>query len=509
MRILVAIMLLLSLLLVPAGCGQTAEKDDDELFMEKYETPENLKQVPVKFVFPGTEPKNWNLVKKEIESRSADEVNAILDFKWVEMQQYIQEMSTLDASGEVIDAFCLGKPDSYLPDFVKLAREGKLKDITTLFPENAPSLFSKFSQAELDYAKADGKIYAVPSMEPTAYCTYLMVDDALHKKYNIPEITTLDHYEQYLKAIKENEPDLIPGTIANVVNTMNLFARAFDYVIVDDVQKLVYKWNDPDMKLMAWEQTPEFLQAVSKISSWQEKGYVKFHEADQTKITSFIYYGALYPPSEETTTMTFSTSGGDFTESNPLRVFYLYPEKKVQRDNSMGSFFFNGSFVFPSVSANTERALRYLDWVHRSKENYYLVMYGIEGTDYVLNSGFPTFPEGMDYNSRSYMYWDGYWAFNSLEYAPEMPDAYGSGLNSQKEFLDKYSMYAPHGAFYPNYKTIQEAADKRKAAFMKFEMQLSMGEINDVSLVSDFIGNMKELGSDNLVAEVQKQMKGK
>ncbi len=512
-RSILTISMILPLLLLPAGCasgsGGEKEKEEDESFMQKYEAPaEKLEHTSLKFYFPGTEPKSWPDVKAELEKRSADTVNASLDFKWIEFNQYINQMKTLEASGDVFDAFCLGKPDSFYPDFTALARESKLADITTLFPKNAQSLYSKYSQEELGYAKVNGKLYAVPSLYPAAYCTYLMVDDALYKKYNIPEITNLDQYEAYLKAVKDNNPDLFPGIIANGVDSMKLFARAFGYVILDEFQNLVYKWDDPKMTIKAWEQTPGFLEASNKIADWYSKGYLQdASNLDQSKVTSFVYYGELSPPSEEPQKMTFSTASGEVKESNPLKVFYLYPEKKVQRDNSMGTFFMNGSFAFPASSTNTARALRFLDWVQQTRDNYYLMLYGIENKDYVLNNGYPTIPDGQDFNNRSYMYWDGNWALRNAEYNPTLPkDAYGAGINTLTDFLGKYSEYAPHGAFYPDYGKLKDMAAQRSQAVQQFEFNLSQGKIKDPAEVTKFIGDMKQLGIDNLVAEIQMQL---
>jgi len=511
LRSMLTITMILPILLFPAGgaSGQDDDKGVDESFMQKYEAPaEKLEHTSLKFYFPGTEPKSWPDVKAELEKRSADTVNASLDFKWIEYGQYMNQMKTLDASGDVFDAFCLGKPDSYYPDFTALARESKLADITALFPENAQSLYSKYSKEELDFAKVDGKLYAVPSLYPAAFCTYLMVDDALYKKYKIPEITNLDQYEAYLKAVKNNNPDLVPGIIANGVNSMKLFARAFGYVILDEFQNLVYKWDDPKMTIKAWEQTPEFLEASNKIAGWYAKGYLQnVPYLDQPKVTSFVYYGELSPPQEETTEMKFTTSSGETTKSNPLRVFYLYPETKVQRDNSMGTFFMNGSFVFSASLVNTARALRFLDWVHQSRDNYYLMNYGIENKDYVLTDGYPRMPEGQNFNNRSYLYWDGWWAFRNTEYNPTLPkDAYGAGINTLTDFLDKYSEYAPHGAFYPDYGKLKDMATQRSQAVQQFEFKLSQGQIKDPGEVTKFIGDMKQLGIDNLVAEIQTQL---
>ncbi|HEX2944454.1 MAG TPA: hypothetical protein VHT96_00685 [Clostridia bacterium] len=511
-RSALAIVMILPLVLIPAGCasGSNSGKGEDEAFMQKYEaTVEKLEHTSLKFCFPGTEPKGWPDVKAELEKRTTDTVNASLDFKWIEFGQYMSKLKTLEASGDVYDAFCLAKPDSFYPDFTAIARESKLADITALFPENASSLYSKYSKEELEFAKVDGKLYAVPSLYPVAYCTYLMVDDALHKKYNIPDITNLDQYEAYLKAVKNNNPDLVPGIIANMVNSMKLFARAFDYVILDESQNLVYKWNDPKMTIKAWEQTPEFKEASNRLGGWYSKGYLQdAASVDQSKVTSFVFYGELSPPSEEPQKMTFNTASGEIKESNPLKVFYLYPEKKVQRDNSMGSFYMNGSFVFPASSTNTARALRFIDWAQQNRDNYYLMNYGIENKDYVLAEGYPSLPTGQDFNNRSYLYWDGNWAFRNAEYNLTLPkDAFGPGINTLIDFLDKYSGYAPHGAFYPDYGgTLKDIAAKRSQALQKFEFELAQGKIKDSGQVDKYISDMKELGTDNMVAEIQKQL---
>jgi hypothetical protein len=304
--------------------------------------------------------------------------------------------------------------------------------------------------------------------------------------------------------VKNNNPELIPGIIANGVDSMKLFARAFGYVILDGSQNLVYKWDDPKMTIKAWEQTPEFLEATSRITDWYAKGYLKGDpKLDLSKVTSFVYYGELTPPSREPQKITFSPG----LQSNPLRVFYLYPEKKVQRENSIGTFFMNGSFVFPASSANTARSLRFLDWVQQNRGNYYLMNYGIKNKDYVLTDDYPVLPSGQDFDNRSYLYWDGNWAFKNAEYYPALPkDAYGAGISTLTDFLDKYSKYAPHGAFYPDYTKLKDMAAERSRAIQEFEFNLSRGKIKDSGEVTNFIGDMKTLGVDNLTVEIQVQL---
>jgi putative aldouronate transport system substrate-binding protein len=507
-RIFILALIAIFMIMLPTSCARNSTDDEEEKFMKGNENPVfNVTQDAIIFYFPGTQPKSWPDVKRKIEEELSKTINVTLDFRWIDLQQYIQKMSVLDASDEQFDAFCFGKPEKNYPDFTKLAREGKLKDISKLINKYSPRLRQKYTEEELAYGKVDGKLYAVPSLYPHAYATYIMADDALAKKYNFTKITTYEEYDAYLKAISENEPGLVPGTIANSVDTLKLFARGSGYVTIDALQKLVYKWDDPKMKVFAWEKTPEFKETANYLIDWYNKGYIKT-ESDLAKVASFINYGDLTYLDNQTMKLTFNTQSGDIKETNSLRKYYLYPEKPVQRDNPVGTFFYNGSFAFPSSSTKTERALQFLDWVQQNRDNHFLMLYGIEGKDYVLDKeySFPILPDRMSFNDRTYMYWDGSWAFGNLEYMPEQIAGSESETKSVRQFLDKNSKYAPHNAFYPNYEMVQETANSRLNKFNEFEREISRGFLTDTSQIDKFIKELDDLGSDNLVTDVQAQL---
>jgi putative aldouronate transport system substrate-binding protein len=500
-----ALLLALFLSLTLTNCG--SEDRADEFLPDGTAAYKDLKPVSLSFCFPGAQPKGWPDVKAEIEKQTVSTLNAKLDFKWLEYQTYTQTIQTQSASENLYDAFICGQPQQYYPDFTKLAREGQIKDITDLFPNSAPELYQKYSKEELAYANVDGKLYAVPSLDPHAYCTYILANAELLKKFGIVSLETYEDYEKYLQMVKNDNTDLIPGTISNGVDTLKLFSRGSGYVIVDQVQMLVYKWDDPQMKVIPWERTPEFKTAVSYLVSWYKNGLLGANP-DAGKTSSFVYYGMLSPPSAEATRVTYNTSSGEIKQSDPMNIFYLFPDRTVQRDNPMGSFYFNGSFVFSAKSENTDRALMFLDWVQKSRSNYTLMMYGIENKDYVLKDGYPTLPEGGEFQDRSYMYWDGYWSFNNIEYMLGESASREDGAVNPKEFLDKNTKYPPHGAFYPNYTQLQQAADERARAFMDFEWRLNGGSVKDFTEIDAFIKELGEKGTDNIVEFVQKQLDG-
>lgn len=401
--------LVLALLLPFTFTSCSAEENEYEFLPEELTIYKDFEPVSLTFYFPGQMPKTWPEVKEEIEKQTSSTLNMKLDFKWLNTA-YCQTINELSASDDIFDAFVCSQPRQGYPNFTKLARDGQIKDISELFPKSAPELYQKFSQEELDYAKVDGKLYAVPSLYPQVYGAYIRVNAELTKKYGLEDIKTLDDYEKYLEAVKNDNAKLTPGTIYDDVDTLNLFSRGSGYVIADRDQKLVYKWDDPEMKIIPWEKTPEFKTSVSYIMSWYKKGYLTANPIFE-KTTSFVDYGILTPPNSDTTILTCMTKTGDILESEPLRTFHLFPDNKAQRDNPMGNYFVNGSYLFCSKSENTERALMFLEWAHKSGINNRLMKYGIENKDYVLADGYPSLPENSDVGNYIF---HGRWTFNNM-----------------------------------------------------------------------------------------------
>ncbi len=506
------LLIIFCLLLIPVGCASSSyDAEDDLSFMEQYEddpandaiAPASSERTSIKLLFPGYQPRNWNDVKDETEKRIRKTLNISLDFKWKEQFSYISEIKTLQASNQNFDAFVIAAPDESSPDFTKLARSGVLKDITDIFPESAPSLYKKYSNEELAYATIDSKLYAVPSLYTIAESPSIITIDSLLKKYKIDDITDFEQYEAFLKMIRENEPTAIPG-----IDTATFIASlpsVLGYVVADEQAMLVYKRDDPEMRLMAWEKTPEFYDTVNMYIGWFEKGYLKpaNNGEDYFKASSVLIGGYLAPPSKKAEKMTVSSTLGSTMEIGPVRLLRFYPDKKVQKSNPMGNYGVNGSFAFPKESKNTEMVLRFLEWVQHDRDNYNLVVNGIEKKDYVMNDGKPELPQGMNALSSSYMYWGGHWAFKNSEY-----ENAESKARSIMEYTQSHSEYPPHGVFYPEYGMLEQTAGQRAKGLLEFYGRLSWGQIKTADQVDKFIRDMEAYGTNELIAEVQSQLTG-
>jgi len=65
-----------------------------------------------------------------------------------------------------------------------------------------------------------------------------------------------------------------------------------------------------------------------------------------------------------------------------LREYYLSPDKPKYITAPS-----NEAYMIPAAAENPERAMRFMNWILKSKENYMFIIYGVEGKDYELDNG--------------------------------------------------------------------------------------------------------------------------
>lgn len=519
-RLFGLIILAVLLIAVISGCNNT-KQINEKLGDIKLDT---LKPVTLTFYFSNGLMSNKSDMRKvldEIEKRTK-QLNIKLDFKWFSLQDYAKKIKIVFASGDSVDAvndfktgiktvhtsgdssdastespdaFCYGS-DSGI-DFIEMARNGEIKDITDLMPKYAPNLYKKYIQwGSLAEGMVDGKLVALPSLYPLATSNLVVVRGDYLTKYNIPDIKTYDDYTNYLKTVKENEMNITPGCMSG--NIVELFARPLGYIVLDSNQWLVYKKDDPDMKVLAWEQTPEFKTAVKDIVLWYKNGYMSpnIQDIDPTKVSSNITYASI---------RYYEDGGMTFNNPNGItqKIFLLHPDTKVYRSDSIGGILDNGALVFNAKSQNVERALMFLNWVQQSQENYDLFMYGIEGKNYKLADGMIRLMDGENYEKTSYLFWPGCMTFRNIEY----DRIFKSATEKQKQlnFIKSNTQYMPHSGFYPNYTSLSDNIDYRRNIIQNINDNLCNGTYTLDEAERD-IEELKTHGSAKIIEVIQQQL---
>jgi putative aldouronate transport system substrate-binding protein len=456
-------------------------------------------EVKLTFYFEGKENKNSREVLNEIENKTKNDLNVKLDFKYLSAEShdaYRDQLKTIIGSGQPCDAFYYNAGIS--GGLSGLQKDDLIMDISELFPQYAPNYFKMFSKDELRAATVNGKLLAIPNKMPASNRRCILVRDDLMKKYNIKEIKGYDDLEVYLQKVKENEKAICPMTYSDT--TIGLFAEATGYVILDYFQGLVYKRDDPNMKILVWEQTPEFKEGIAQINSWYKSGYllkgIGLSQIDNGTIATGKWGSIIAPLSSVQYVNAVIKSQTNFGWS--YVPFELFPAAS-DRSNPI-----DGSLVISSKFGNAKRALMFIDRIESNQDNYDLFMYGINGKQYSLYGDQVNIPKDTNLS-------DAY--ISRVDRAAFMNITYERTVTSDSPDLKKWYMneiennteYPKSMGFYPDYTSVQDIVNMRNRAFYTVEQNIYL-ETFKIGDVYTYIKDMEDEGVDKLVAEVQRQL---
>jgi putative aldouronate transport system substrate-binding protein len=484
-RAIIILAVCIMLVTVFAGCNSAKkESKEEELFKR------DLKEVTLAMYFPGEQPGDMRMILDEIEKNSKGALNVKLDFQWISERDYLNKMKEKLETGETFDALAVNNVGSFAAWCQGMAQSGVdvnnyLMDITGLFPQNAPEYFKRFSEDEIKDASYNEKTMIIPHYKADSSRMCAIVRADLFKKYDLPDIKNLEDYEVFLQKVKENEKSIIPGNLS--CQLVTLFAGANGYVDYDAY--LVYKWQDPQIKLIPWEQTPEFSGVVDTLKRWQSNGYL----IDRVYLQQGIMDGTL---ASSITYLDYAQSlAGLIGRSRDIKVFPLNMDQLCQRIPVT-----NNGIAVNKHAQNADRFISFVEWLHSSQENYDLLMYGISGKHYKVADDRISFLK----ETAMFSGWSGSDVFfDSTLYRPTIsdPDDYKQLF---KDGSEANARYPSTNGFIADWKSVQDLYDQRWNSCKEMERDLLSG-VYEVS-IPDFISSQKAAGADKLMGVMQKQI---
>lgn len=450
------------------------------------------------FYFPGKNPPaDKQKVLNKIEQDTKGILNTMLDFKWINWRDYYNKINELLASGDTFDAFCIDVPfGKWAQELIKdgLSPDDSLLDISELFPMFAPTYYSKFNDYELKLVSFNDKVMAIPSHDlPKSKRICAVVREDLMKQYKIPEIRSYEDYENYLNIIKKNNGEIIPATLSyypvNELTTADMFAESYGYGVFDF--QLVFKWNDPKMTLIPWEQTAEFRQVYDTLKRWYSNGYINNSKSlgeysNSNILGSFVAY--MYDGLNDAYTLSRRNTAYE------LKAYPLYPDEYTQWIDIPYSIILNKN------AKNPERVLQFIEWIQSNQENYDLFMYGIKDENYSLANELLTIPDGKE----PYAGWQGSASFLNYDYSRQSVSLPSNYKDQYLKAMELNSKYCPFTGFLPDLNKLNDIITSRRQTIESTETDFRNGNFS--KSIDEIIKERRDIGVDELVNTLQKQL---
>lgn len=343
-------------------------------------------------------------------------VNATLEMNFLSWSDYQTKYSLVLAGGDEVDLIYTAAWCYYNQE----AAKGAFKELTMDWISKYMPLSAK-SQAPQSWEQISigGKIFAVPQNNVnTANYKYIAVRDDLRKKYGIPEITDVDTLEKYLFAVTENEKGLqaiaaaggnpeFRRVIAEQSNRIQAVDGGYDFF-----WKMDNKPDAPATKDVFYLYTSDyFKQFADRMVTWAAKGVWSKNAINNTvsvndsfgqgKGAAIAWNSSVFTYGKQIETAGIGKAG----------YFDLTPDLRFR-----ASSYANDATAIAASSKNPERAAMVLDLMKNNADLNNLLVGGIKGVHYVLDSQGKRSkgPEADKYN------WDA-WAWGIRRADPPQP----------------------------------------------------------------------------------------
>lgn len=390
-RILSILMVMSILAVLMAACGntktssgtatKTMASSDAGSTAPAEKKPE---QVQLTIITGGDQPDQpgFPAVAEEIAKVTADNINVKIDVQTYAWGDYINKKDTMLAAGQnvdiALDFYSFLKPD---------ADKKAIIPLNDLIEQYGTDVKGKIPADIWNDVTYNGKIYGVPATYPFVGIETLMIRGDLREKYNLPSVTDLASFENYLDAVVKGEKGMVGFSsregrnllsvnyLVNGESTqyLNVCNTNLDYAIARvDITSKPYK-------VVNGFATPD----IKKVIDWNRKAYANGWESkdiltqkdDQTLFTSgkmAAFLSDVYTINSVVPTMEANIPGCK------VETVTIHDYNNMIRASMTNNF-----AVIPSTSKNPERAMMFLNWTRASQDNYNLLMYGIKGKDWV------------------------------------------------------------------------------------------------------------------------------
>jgi putative aldouronate transport system substrate-binding protein len=390
----------------------------------------------------GAAPMGMPDVMTALNKKLKADINATMEINYIGWGDFQSKYPLILASGEDFDWIYTANWAFYFQQ----AAKGSFMEITEDMLKNyMPRHYAALSKNAYQEMKVNGKMYMIPTSTPDRKIPVTMIRGDLRKKYNVPEIKKYSDLDKYLEAIKKNEPTMVPMYLDNSYDIGRPYAAlraefgdyfvdvlfstgagsGVDFNLEDPTHKLVFTLEGQDLENQK--------KAAAIMKSWYEKGYLN-RDVFSNKVRSKDAFN-------------LGKSAVGLGNSQDIQANLADAKAKgweveiVPELDSKGHYYadphINNGVALAAATKNAERVMRALDLMLEEKAYNYLVYFGIEGKNYVINNGKIDLPAGLAADKNTYAPdAAGFWFTNKDQFLPlaSWPDQY---VQLKKDIKDK------------------------------------------------------------------------
>ena len=430
-------------------------------------------------------------INQELGDLTEEKAGFRLELVWVDQLEF--EKYVYGLAAQQLDLMVMYDRDYYRSYLEK----GLLLNVEPYLDQYGSHILEVLTIPKEDLYEEDGCIYGIPKPMPDINSNGIIIGTSYIQKYDmdVSEISSMEDMEGFLKVIKDNEPDVTP--IVPHQSTSGIIARQPIGDILDRMLSMVY-FDDETLTVRNLYETPEYEERCRLIRRWYEAGYI---DPDVLTVNeggrSMVY------------------AGDAFCSEFVIRPDEVEYEKALYGDEITIIPFDNSPVLTTNgvweimwcVSSSTaypKESIKAIDLIYSDEQLTDLLLYGVEGRDYVtLEDGSADFMPGQTVKSVRYFN-QAKWLFN--RYLSKRWNGVGEDINEKMKQFNESAVVSPAYGFRLDYGEIPFDLEPLRAVIEEYDRKLGCGVLDVDRALPEFQRKLRENGSQELIAEVQRQL---
>jgi ABC-type glycerol-3-phosphate transport system substrate-binding protein len=440
-------------------------------------------------LYPGDESERMTqFLENEFAKKMKDDLGLKVEMIYVPWDQYWEQKDIMLAANEPIDLYWDG-----LPDLSTMVNKKQALVLNDLIDKYGQDMLKVLPMEQIQGAKIGDDIYGIPSAYAPSSAMYQLVcvrQDIL-EAVGMEKLNTAEDLKVFAEKVKEQFPEMKGPADVIFKPLTRYFAdeqytwiASADTVVYGEDSKKAYNYYDTD----AFREVAQYNREMYNAGLYSDELTIKYNERD-SRMQTGLYLWVEGSLGKETEII-------DSVKANApdarLQTYLLKEEEPRYVIATGGEV-----LCIPPTAPNPEGAMKFINWLYTSQENYLFALYGVEGTDYEVVDGRinKLVPDEFFYE----------WMFRNQNYQLFTP-------NIDQEYIDKYQSWDEEAipsdmlGFRFNNEKVKEIETAIKEITGKDLASVLYGFVDFDTEYPKAMQKLKDAGIDEYVAEVQRQV---
>lgn len=442
----------------------------------------------ITILYPGEESDRMtSFLENEFAERMLEDLNMTVDVIFVPWDQYWDKKSIMLGSQEPIDLYWDGLVD--LGEFVNKKEAQPLDDLIEQYGQD---MLKVLPMEHIKGATVNGQIYGIPSAYAPSSAMFQQVclRQDLLEAVGMTDITTPEDLKEFATLAMEQfpnikgagDPILMPLTRYFSEQPAHNIATGFLAFFNEETNE-VFSYYESE----AFQEVAKFNREMTLAGLYPDEMTTNYNERD-SRVQSGNYLWVEGSLGKETEII-------DAVRANApdavMKNYILSPEKPKYITAAGGEV-----ICIPYSAPNPEGAMKWLNWLYSSQENYLFALYGVEGVDYEIVDG------RLNRLINDELFYE--WMFRNQNYQLFTADVTDEYIESYKNW-DEGAIRTPIFGFAYSNENVKELELNLIEVEKQFEA-IRTGFVDFDTEYPKAVQALKDAGIDEYIADLQRQV---